>query len=137
MSGVNLPPYAQIAAELRNQIEEGTLAPGDRVPSTREITQRWGVAMATATKALAALRQEGIVRPVPGVGTVVVGRQPAHGRPLALAPPVTPRARPRPAGAAQLIRGWRPAGSSPQPWLSRTQKAWLGCRCAASRPRSG
>jgi AcrR family transcriptional regulator len=80
MSGVNLPPYAQIAAELREQIEKGTLAPGDRVPSTREITQRWGVAMATATKALAELRQEGIVRPIPGVGTVVGGRQPAARR---------------------------------------------------------
>ena len=90
MSDVNLPPYAQIVAELRDQIEKGTLAPGDRVPSTREIAQRWGVAMATATKALTALRQEGIVRPIPGVGTVVGGRQPAHGRPLALAPPATP-----------------------------------------------
>src|ERR1700688_4010713 len=90
MSDVKLPPYAQIAAELRDQIEDGTLAPGDRVPSTREITQRWGVAMATATKALTALRQEGIVRPIPGVGTVVGGRQPAHGRPLAPAPPATP-----------------------------------------------
>ena len=30
--------------------------------------------MATATRALAALRQEGIVRPIPGVGTVVAGR---------------------------------------------------------------
>jgi AcrR family transcriptional regulator len=89
MSDVNLPPYAQIAAELRDQIEKGTLAPGDRVPSTREITQRWGVAMATATKALAALRREGIVRPIPGVGTVVGGHQPARGRPLALAPPAT------------------------------------------------
>jgi AcrR family transcriptional regulator len=85
MSDVNLPPYAQIAAELRDQIEKGTLAPGDRVPSTREITQRWGVAMATATKALATLRQEGIVRPIPGVGTVVDGR-PSHGRPLVRTP---------------------------------------------------
>ncbi len=92
MSDVNLPPYAQIAAELRDQIEKGTLAPGDRVPSTREITQRWGVAMATATKALAALRQEGIVSPIPGVGTVVGGGQPAHGRPLALAPSAAPPA---------------------------------------------
>src|ERR1700678_3886462 len=88
MSAVDLPPYAQIAAELRDQIDNGTLAPGDRVPSTREITQRWGVAMATATKALAALRQEGIVRAIPGVGTVV-GREPAHGHPLALAAPAT------------------------------------------------
>jgi len=90
MSDVNLPPYAQIAAELRDQIEQGALAPGDRVPSTREITQRWGVAMATASKALAALRREGIVHPIPGVGTVVGHRQPARGRPVALTPPATP-----------------------------------------------
>jgi AcrR family transcriptional regulator len=90
MNDVNLPPYAQIAAELRDQIEKGILAPGERVPSTREITQRWGVAMATATKALAALRQEGIVRPVPGVGTVVGGGRPAPGPP----PPVAPAASP-------------------------------------------
>jgi len=96
MSGVNLPPYAQIAAELRDQINKGTLAPGDRVPSTREITQRWGVAMATATKALAALRQEGIVRAIPGVGTVVGGRPPAPGRPRTLPPSATP---PGPAAA--------------------------------------
>src|SRR4029077_9793855 len=44
------------------------------------------------TKALAALRQEGIVRPIPGVGTVVGGRQPVHGRPPALAPPAIPPA---------------------------------------------
>jgi AcrR family transcriptional regulator len=65
------PPYARIAAELRGQIERGELQPGQRVPSTREITGRWGVAMATATKVLTALRQDGLVHPVPGVGTVV------------------------------------------------------------------
>jgi len=36
------------------------------------IAREWGVAMATATKALAVLRQEGLARPEPGVGTVVV-----------------------------------------------------------------
>ena len=87
---MTLSPYARIAAELRDQIETGALAPGDRVPSTREITQRWGVAMATATKALAALGREGIVRSVPGVGTVVVGRQPTRGRPPALPPAAIP-----------------------------------------------
>ncbi|MGW2045546.1 TetR/AcrR family transcriptional regulator C-terminal domain-containing protein [Streptomyces sp. NPDC001858] len=70
------PPYARIAGELRHRIETGELAPGDRVPSTRAITQRWGVAMATATKALAALRNEGLVRAVPGVGTVVADTAP-------------------------------------------------------------
>jgi AcrR family transcriptional regulator/DNA-binding transcriptional regulator YhcF (GntR family) len=68
------PPYARIAAELRDQITSGTLRPGDRVPSTREIIQRWGVAMATATKVLATLRQEGLVQPISGVGTVVAVR---------------------------------------------------------------
>jgi AcrR family transcriptional regulator len=71
MSSQAAAPYARIVAEIREQIETGSLAPGDRVPSTREITRRWGVAMATATKALTALRQEGLVRVVPGVGSVV------------------------------------------------------------------
>ncbi|MFF7443344.1 TetR/AcrR family transcriptional regulator C-terminal domain-containing protein [Streptomyces sp. NPDC008122] len=65
-------PYLAIAAEIRRRILAGRLAPGDRVPSTRAITREWGVAMATATKALAALRHEGLVRVEPGVGTVVV-----------------------------------------------------------------
>lgn len=64
----------RIAAELRAQIESGELAPGERVPSAREITRRWGVAVATASRALAALRDDGLVRPVPGVGTIVVAR---------------------------------------------------------------
>ncbi|MCZ0995515.1 GntR family transcriptional regulator [Streptomyces noursei] len=68
------PPYRQIADAVRARVDAGELAPGDRVPSTRRITQEWGVAMATATKALAALRQEGVVRVVPGVGTVVAAR---------------------------------------------------------------
>lgn len=41
------------------------------MPSTRQIVEEWGVAMGTATKVLAALRNDGLVRVVPGVGTVV------------------------------------------------------------------
>jgi AcrR family transcriptional regulator len=104
---VDEPPYARIAAELRGQIERGELRPGQRVPSTREITGRWGVAMATATKVLAALRQDGLVHPVPGVGTVVSdratgpGRAPATARPAADRPAVrTPMAPDRIVAAA-------------------------------------
>lgn len=64
-------PYARIVAELQRRIADGELRPGDRVPSTRQLTRDWGVAMATATKALSALRQQGLVRAVRGVGTVV------------------------------------------------------------------
>jgi AcrR family transcriptional regulator len=62
---------ARIAEEIRRRITSGELKPGDRVPSARQITQAWGVAIATASKALAMLRAEGLVRAVPGIGTVV------------------------------------------------------------------
>src|ERR1700759_4480405 len=74
------PPYARIAAELRGRITRGELAPGQRVPSTREITARWGVAMATATRVLATLRQGGLVHPGPGGAPVASGPPPAPPR---------------------------------------------------------
>ena len=64
-------PYQVIAAELRRRIEVGELLPGDRVPSTRALVRDFGVAMATATKALQALQAERLVHASPGVGTVV------------------------------------------------------------------
>ncbi len=78
----------RIATDLRGRIERGELAPGDRVPSARQIVRQWGVAIATATKAHAALRAAGLVEAVPGVGTVV--RRPA----ARAAEPAPPRLRP-------------------------------------------
>lgn len=92
-----LPPYARIAADIRARIEAGDLRAGDRAPSTREITREWGVAMATATKALSALRQEGRVEAVRRVGTVV--REVSAPEP-AEAPAVRKR-RPRTVGAGE------------------------------------
>ncbi|MEV4824830.1 TetR/AcrR family transcriptional regulator C-terminal domain-containing protein [Micromonospora sp. NPDC049274] len=71
------PPYLRIVAELRRRIASGELGPGDRVPSTRQIVREWGVAMATASRALTVLRQESLLRAVPGVGMVVCGSEPA------------------------------------------------------------
>ncbi|MFF7243400.1 TetR/AcrR family transcriptional regulator C-terminal domain-containing protein [Embleya sp. NPDC008237] len=84
-------PSARIAAELRRRIESGELRPGDRVPSTRAITAEWGVAMATATKVLTALRKAGLVRAVRGIGTVVADhpdRPDRSGRPRPRAAPI-------------------------------------------------
>jgi AcrR family transcriptional regulator len=84
---------SQIVAELRRRIQTGELAPGDRVPSTREIIRRWNVAMATATKVLTQLRHEGLVRAVPGVGTVVdtgVGPGPGETAPARDVPGASP-----------------------------------------------
>lgn len=67
-------PYRRIAAEIRERIARGEIAPGDRIPSTREITRDWGVAMATATKVIGALRDAGVVETRSGAGSVVVER---------------------------------------------------------------
>jgi AcrR family transcriptional regulator len=72
------PPYRRIVSDVRRRIEAGELRPGDRVPSARAITREWGVAIATATKAHAALREEGLTVARAGVGTVVAG--PSAGR---------------------------------------------------------
>lgn len=78
-----LPPYLRIAADIRRRIDEGELRPGDTVPSTRRLVAEWGVAMATATKALNTLRTQGWVTTAPGSGTVVSAglrsRRPASG----------------------------------------------------------
>ncbi|MEW9556252.1 TetR/AcrR family transcriptional regulator C-terminal domain-containing protein [Nonomuraea sp. NPDC050783] len=79
------PRYLSIAADLRRRITQGELVPGAKVPSTRRIAAEWGVAMATAAKALATLAEEGLVRAEPRSGTVVTG------------PRRAPAAKPRPA----------------------------------------
>lgn len=91
MVGMPEARSARIVAEIRGQIAAGTLAPGDRAPSARQITQEWGVAIATATKVLKQLQAEGLVRAVTGVGTIVQS-PPVAPRPLAPAEPAPPLA---------------------------------------------
>ncbi|MFF7455403.1 TetR/AcrR family transcriptional regulator C-terminal domain-containing protein [Kitasatospora sp. NPDC008115] len=76
------PPFQRIAADLRRRIAAGELAPGERVPSTRRLAQDWGVALATATKALTVLRLEGLVEARPRVGTVVAAAPATGPRPV-------------------------------------------------------
>lgn len=61
----------QIADALRSRIESGELAPGDLLPSARRITREWQVAIATATRAHALLRDAGLAETLPGIGLVV------------------------------------------------------------------
>jgi AcrR family transcriptional regulator len=96
MSSPEEPRFRQIVADLRHRIESGELTPGDRVPSTRQITRQWNVAMATATKALADLQRRGLVHVVPGIGTVVNGTPVVHAKESA------PMGR-RPATADQVL----------------------------------
>lgn len=79
-------PSHRIAAALRTKIANGELTPGDRVPSTRQLVRDWGVAMATASRALALLRDEGLVTARTGSGTLVRG---PRTRPADAAAPLT------------------------------------------------
>ncbi|WP_414635359.1 GntR family transcriptional regulator [Actinotalea caeni] len=74
---------ARVAAILRDDIAYGRLRPGDRLPSTRQLVHAHGVAMATASRAVAMLRDEGLVVTRPGSGTTVrpLPTRPATARP--------------------------------------------------------
>ncbi|WP_406204183.1 TetR/AcrR family transcriptional regulator C-terminal domain-containing protein [Kitasatospora sp. NBC_01560] len=109
------PPFQRIAADLRRRITSGELAPGDRVPSTRRLAQDWGVALATATKALTVLRLEGTVEARARIGTVVAGGgAPAAGSALPAvgdrSPLVDPRASTDPGPGGAPLPGAAPEG---------------------------
>ncbi|MET9091766.1 GntR family transcriptional regulator [Streptomyces cyaneofuscatus] len=66
--------YSEIAAELRKQIQNGKLNPGDRIPSLNAIQEQYGVTVTTANRAFKQLKAEGLTYAKPGVGTVVAAR---------------------------------------------------------------
>lgn len=65
--------HEQITAFLREQILSGALAPQARLPTTQELTRRWGVPIATIQRAFVPLVREGLLLRRPGFGTVVRG----------------------------------------------------------------
>jgi GntR family transcriptional regulator len=69
-----VPPYRQIADDLRRKIEDGTIPPGRRIPSTVEMEQEYEVARDTLRKATKVLKDEGLVESVQGMGLYVVDR---------------------------------------------------------------
>lgn len=64
-------PYLQIAEEIRERIRVGDLRPGDEVPSVRGVSKEYGVAHATAYRALGVLQSEGYIRSTVGARSVV------------------------------------------------------------------
>jgi GntR family transcriptional regulator len=71
-----VPPYRQLAGILRDQIASGELAPGERLPTILELGAEYGVATPTVRKALAVLKDEGLVVGVGGYGTFVAEAPP-------------------------------------------------------------
>jgi GntR family transcriptional regulator len=55
------PVYAQVANAVRTDIKAGRWPPGTRLPSERELSERFGVSGTTVKTALAHLRAEGLI----------------------------------------------------------------------------
>lgn len=66
------PIYYQIASSIARQIEEGSLASGERLPSARTLAASLGVNMHTVLKAYSHLEDVGQVEMRRGRGGVVV-----------------------------------------------------------------
>ena len=69
------PVYVQVANILRSRIESGRLQPDRPVPSEAQLQQEFGVARGTARKAIALLREQGLVVTVKGRGSYVTPSQ--------------------------------------------------------------
>jgi len=67
------PIFSQIAERLADEIAEGSLAEGDRVPSTNELAAFYRINPATAAKGINVLIDEGLLEKRRGIGMFVAG----------------------------------------------------------------
>ena len=70
------PVYLRIAGDLREQIRDGALSPGDRLPTMAQLCHTYGVSDIVVRHAMRILRDEGLVETRRG-GVTVVRRRPA------------------------------------------------------------
>ena len=84
------PVWAQVAAVIREAITSGQLAPGEALPSARQVADRNGLPVTAIHQALAALADEGLVTVRQGRRAVVAG-EPGSARPGRRAKPSDPR----------------------------------------------
>jgi 2-aminoadipate transaminase len=85
--GSRIPLYAQLRDQLRALVRIGHLAPGDRIPPSRELAARLGVHRTTVANAYADLEAEGLIRGHVGRGTFICGEANGHRPERAAAPP--------------------------------------------------
>ena len=66
-----MPPYLQIAAIIKRGMLSGQYTPDTRIPTESELVETYEVARSTARRAVAALREDGLVYTVQAWGTYV------------------------------------------------------------------
>ncbi|GAB2327581.1 GntR family transcriptional regulator [Streptomyces albogriseolus] len=75
------PASRQVATAIRGEIYSGELAPGAKIPSVRNLAERFGVAVMTAQSAVEILRSEGLIYTSPGRGSFVRSEVPSAQEP--------------------------------------------------------
>ena len=65
------PLFAQIAERLADEIADGALAEGERVPSTNELAAYYRINPATAAKGISVLTGDGLLEKRRGIGMFV------------------------------------------------------------------
>lgn len=70
-AGGEVPIYEQIEDQIRTQIIQGKLAPGDSIPSIRALAKMLRVSVITVQKAYDKLKREALIESVVGRGTVI------------------------------------------------------------------
>jgi DNA-binding GntR family transcriptional regulator len=70
------PLYVWVADALRAEIREGRYRPGDKLPSERELSERFKVSKVTVRQAIVQLRGEGLVTSRAGYGVMVAEKGP-------------------------------------------------------------
>lgn len=75
-----VPAYERLATEIRDQIQAGTLAPGDRLPSEKRLADNANVSRSTVREALRTLQEAGFVERASPRIMIVCTREdePAH-----------------------------------------------------------
>ena len=66
-----VPAYRQIMDQIRYYVASSTLAPGDQLPSVRELARQLTVNPSTIVKAYTELEHEGVIENKQGRGTFV------------------------------------------------------------------
>jgi GntR family transcriptional regulator len=70
----NVPPYVQLVEQVRQALLNGTLRPGDRLPTVKDVVSSLAINPNTVLKAYRDLEREGLVEGRQGVGTFVLRR---------------------------------------------------------------
>jgi DNA-binding GntR family transcriptional regulator len=71
MTAEDLQPYQRIVQDVKDQVRLGRLQGNDKLPSTRELADHYGVAPGTVQRALAELRTKGVIYSHQGRGSFI------------------------------------------------------------------